>query len=166
MASRRHSCGELRDAPPNRHAAEFPADPPRGRNHRHPCYRRRAATEMDGDPRGATHADHRAVPSLYPLARLWRARARGVSRAHARRAGNSADRIDREGFPAMRSPDYYQGRADETRQIADCVDDPGSRRDLLQAAREWEELMRTALAMQDGVFAYPPFTVIRGGRPQ
>jgi len=66
----------------------------------------------------------------------------------------------------MRSPDYYQGRADETRQIADCVDDPGSRRDLLQAAREWEELMRTALAMQDGVFAYPPFTVIRGGRPQ
>ena len=66
----------------------------------------------------------------------------------------------------MRSPDYYQGRADETRQIADCVDDPGSRRDLEQAAREWDKLMRFARDLQEGVFAYAPFTVIRGGRPQ
>src|SRR5215471_3912694 len=121
---------------------------------------------MDGTARTNIGADDRPISPLLLLAGARRADSGGVSRAHARRAGNSADRVDGKGFPDMRSPDYYQGRADETRQIADCVDDPGSRRDLLQAAREWEELMRTALAMQDGVFAYPPFTVIRGGRPQ
>jgi len=65
----------------------------------------------------------------------------------------------------MRHFEYYLGRADETRQIAECVDDPGSKRDLEQAAREWDQLMRFARDLQEGVFAYPPFALIQGGKP-
>lgn len=45
----------------------------------------------------------------------------------------------------MRHPEYYRGRAEETRVIADCVKNKEERESLLKYAQQYEDLVRTAI---------------------
>ena len=44
----------------------------------------------------------------------------------------------------MRQPEYYLGRADETRVIADAALDPKARDELIKIAAEYDDLAKQA----------------------
>jgi hypothetical protein len=61
----------------------------------------------------------------------------------------------------MRHPEYYYGRAEEARTIAQATIDPGARKTLLQRAAEHEGLAKLAATQKSEELA----NKVKFGRP-
>ena len=53
----------------------------------------------------------------------------------------------------MRHPEYYLGRAEESRIIAEATVDPKARRTLIECAAEYEDLARLATVQKSAELA-------------
>ena len=65
----------------------------------------------------------------------------------------------------MRQPEYYLGRADETRVIADAALDPKARDELIKIAAEYDDLAKLATTQQSEHLAGAVKSVVVAKRP-